>query len=384
MGWDLMTSVIVLVVLATSFTIAGGLKAVMVTDSFQSILMIAGAGLLALIAFSHLDSWQSLANVTTRDTPPELTWKLFHPSDAAKPWYAFILGYPVLAIGFWCSDQTIVQRALGAKDLRQAQLGILFAGFLKILPPFIFLLPGIFAAVLLPGIEDDKQVFLAMVSTYLPSGLVGLIIAVLAAAVISTLNSGLNSFSTIYTLDVHRRWIAPDASDAQLKTVGRVATLCAAVAAVGIVWLLSQAQGKSLFDLLQGVISYMAPPITVVFLLGILWRRATATAALVTLVFGSIASISIGICDIANVFADAEGNDIWPHFLILSFLIFCGLMLLMVITSLLTQHSEAEAELPSVRQAHQAQVGIGRGGLLGMAGLAAIMVMIYLFFQFLM
>lgn len=384
LGWDLMVSVLVLSALAASFTIAGGLAAVMVTDSFQSILMIGGAGALSLVAATHVESFEALRNVTCGNTPSELTWKLFHPSDSDNPWYAFVLGYPVLAIWFWCSDQTIVQRALGARDLKQAQAGTLFCGFLKILPPFIFLLPGIFAAILMPGIPDDKQVFVQMVTTYLPTGMVGLIVAVLVAAVISTLDSGLNSFSTIYTLDFHRRWINPEASEHRLKQVGRIATVVAAGIGVGMAWLLSKAEGTNLFDLMQGIIGYIAPPIAATFCLGILWHRATAKAALTTLILGSTVSLAIGVCDITNVFADEAGNDIWPHFLLLSFILFVGMCVLIVVVSLGTRHDDCEIALPTLRETYRQNRGLGLPGFVGWGILAVIMFTLYLFFHFAM
>jgi len=389
LGWDVMTSIWVLALLATVFTVAGGLVAVMVTDSFQSVLMIVGAGTLSIIAFSHIGSFEALREVQVGDTPPELTWKLFHPADSPTPWFAFVLGYPVLSLWFWCSDQTIVQRALGARDLKQSQAGTLFCGFLKILPPFIFLFPGIFAAILLPGIEDDKQVFLKMVNTYLGAGLKGLIIAVLVAAVVSTLNSGLNSFSTIYTLDVHQRWFSRNRSEHHVKTVGRVTTLMAGLMAVGIAVYLKNAQesgGMNLFDLFQSIIGYMAPPVSAVFVLGIFWKRATAKAAFVTLVVGTGLCLGVGIASFnqAGFLLNADGDSILPHFLLQSFILFCILLALMVAVSLLTQHSETETELPTLRQTYRENPGLGKPGRIGWSVLAVVMVGLYLCFQLLM
>jgi len=351
--------------------------------------MIVGAGTLSIIAFSHLGSLEALRNVQVGDTPPELTWKLFHPADSPTPWFAFVLGYPVLSLWFWCSDQTIVQRALGARDLRQSQAGTLFCGFLKILPPFIFLLPGIFAAVLLPGIQDDKQVFLQMVNTYLGAGLKGLIVAVLVAAVVSTLNSGLNSFSTIYTLDIHQRWFSHNRSEHHAKQVGRVTTLLAGFMAVAIAVYLKNAQesgGLNLFDLFQSIIGYMAPPVSAVFVLGIFWKRATATGAFVTLTAGSALCLGIGIASFnkAGFLLNPEGDSILPHFLLQSFILFCILLTLMVVVSLLTQHSKSETELPTLRETYRNNPGLGKVGRMGWIVLALVMVSLYLFFQLVM
>ena len=384
LGWGLMPSVLLLAGLATMLAVTGGLRAVMLCDSLQSAIMIGGSALLVVIALSHLPDWQSLAGVQCGTLDPELTWKLLHPSDSPNPWYAFVLGYPVLSIWFWCSDQTIVQKTLGAKSLAHAQGGTLFCGFLKILPPFIFILPGVVAAVLLPGIKDDKEVFVQMVTTYLPVGLVGLIIAVLLAAVISTLSAGLNSFATVFTLDIYRRWFSRDAAGAANKHIGRIVTLCAALLAVGISWLLSRVDGTNLFNLFQSIIGYMAPPVSVVFLLGVFWKRATGRAALLTLIFGSVLSLSVGVADLTNIFADADGQDIFPHFLLLSFYLFCVIFAFMVILSLLTPHHFSEQLLPSLRQAYRENPGLGRAGFAGWALLAAVMAGLYLFFHLVM
>ena len=385
LGWDLMTSVLVLAVIATSFTVAGGLVAVMVTDSFQSILMIVGAATLAILAAVNIESFEALRNLVVRDVPAGDTWKLFHPSGAT-PWYAFVLGYPVLSFWFWCSDQTIVQRVLGARDLKQGQAGTLFCGFLKILPPFIFLIPGIMCAVLHPGIADDKDVFLFMVNKYLPIGMVGLIVAVLVAAVISTLDSGLNSFSTVFTMDIYKRWFSPHASGHHIKMVGRIVTCLAALMAVGIAYYLNTVE-SNLFNLFQSIIGYLAPPISAVFVLGIFWKRSTAKAAITTLILGSIISVAVGLCDINDVFAkevNGQTVDIWPHFLLLSFYLFAVLVALMVSISLLTQHNSSETVLPSFKETYRQNPGLGKKAFLGWGILGGIMLGLYLFFHLVM
>lgn len=388
LGWEIMPSIWVLAALATVFTVAGGLRAVMVTDSFQSVLIILGAGALTVSALLHLDSFAALKAVEVRDTPPDLTWKLFHPSGSATPWYAFVLGYPVLSLWFWCSDQTIVQRALGARSLAQGQAGTLFCGFLKILPPFIFIVPGILAAVLLPGIEDDKAVFLTMVNTYLGPGFRGLIVAVLVAAVVSTLNSGLNSFSTVFTLDVVNRLRRGTATPGQTRLTGMITTASAALMAVGIAVYLMQAQergGLNLFDLFQSIIGYMAPPVASVFVLGIFWKRATAAAAFLTLVFGTVLCLGLGVTSSLRPewFQSADGTSLLPHFLLQSFFLFLTLSFFMILLSLLTGHHPEEEPLPSLRQTRITHPGLSRrSALLGWGTLAFLMVLLYGFFQF--
>lgn len=399
LGWDIVVCIWLLAILATCFTIAGGLAAVMVTDSFQSVLMIFGAAALSIVALSHVGSFEALREIEVSKVSAEQTWKLLRPAGDDTPWYAFMLGYPVLSLWFWCSDQTIVQRVLGARDLRQGQAGTLFCGFLKILPPFIFLLPGICAAQTLPGIEDDKQVFLLLVNEYLGYGLKGLIVSVLVAAVVSTLNSGLNSFSTIYTLDIHQRWFARDQSQHHAKLVGRITTLLSGFMAVGIAFYLKHTQESgelNLFDLFQTIIGYMAPPISAVFVLGIFWKRSTAAAALTTLVLGSIVCLGVGVANLSEFDALlSAGEQPSPvarlaqdfcrmHFLTQSFVLFAMLVLLMVAVSLATAHSETETPLPTLREVYATQNGVGSVGFIGWGVLGGIMFGLYCFFQFVM
>jgi len=374
MGWSLLTSVCVLAAVAASFTVAGGLAAVAVTDSFQSVLMIIGAGTLCLIGFSELGGLDGLEGLRVGTLDPELTWRLFHPAGSEAPWYVFVLGYPVIGFWFWCTDQTIVQRVLGAKDLRQAQAGTIFAGFLKILPPFIFLLPGIFAAALIPGIKDDKAVFITMVDRYLPHGMTGLMAAVLVAAVISTLDSGLNSFSTIFTMDVYRRRLRREVTGHHLKQAGRVVTVGATLLAVAIAMFLALAEGTSLFNLFQSIIGFLAPPVAAVFLLGLFWERATSKAAITTLVAGFTGCVTIGTLNILGI-----GS--WPHFLMLSGCLFAANCALMVVVSLATRKDDWEERFPPLREACRDGGVPGTPSWAPWAVLLAIMTGLYVLFN---
>jgi len=344
MDWQLWVSVLTLTVIATSFTVAGGLAAVVITDSFQSVLMIVGAASLTVVGLVKVGGVEALVEGVPADY-----WTLIRPADHdAFPWPAMFLGYPVLATWFWCTDQTIVQRVLGARDLHQGQLGAVFAGFLKILPPFIFMLPGILCFILHPGLEDTDTAFITMVTNHLPVGMVGLIVAVLIAAVISTIDSGLNSFSTVFTLDIYTRMFRPQATTREIKSVGRAATIVAAGIAVGCA-LAMETVASDIFNLINGIIAFIAPPMTAVFVIGILWKRATAAAALATLVLGSIVSLSVGVFH----FKSAPGT--MPHYLLLSFYLFAGIAAFMVVVSLFTRNSPTEVNLPALRDTYADQ-----------------------------
>ncbi len=372
MDWPLWVSLVVLMAIATSFTVIGGLAAVMVTDAFQTILMIGGAAALTLIGLYEVGGVSALI-----DKVPESYWQLLRSDEQAEyPWHAMLLGYPVAGIWFWCADQTIVQRVLGARDIRHAQLGTVFAAFLKILPPFLFLLPGILCLVLHPGLEDPNEAFATMVVSHLPTGMVGLMVAVLIAALISTIDSGLNSFSTVFTLDIYKKSIRPQASASETKMIGRVATVVAALIAIGSALVMDRFE-RGLFDMIQSVIGFIAPPVSAVFVIGVLWPRATSKAALTTLTVGSVVSISIGFCNLNNW----PSKAFWPHFMLLSFYIFAGICALMVVVSLLTRNSPNEEQLPSLKETYAQQGARSRSMWLLWAILAAIMAVIYLFFN---
>jgi len=302
MGWPFWVSALVLTAIATSFTVAGGLAAVVITDAFQSVLMIVGAVTLTVIACAKIGSIEHLIE----SVPPKY-WRLIRPAgDAHFPWHAMFLGYPVLAIWFWCTDQTIIQRVLGTKDLRNGQLGAVLTGYLKILPPLIFLFPGILCYVLHPNLENSDRAFVTMVDHYLPVGMVGLIIAVLIAAVVTTLDSALNSFSTVFTLDIYVRKFRPEATPAETKWIGRVVTCVAACIAVGYA-LFMAGVGKEMFDLFSTVMSFISPTMAAVFMVGILWKRATAKAALATLVLGTAVSLPLAVCHLKDWPSASEG-----------------------------------------------------------------------------
>jgi SSS family solute:Na+ symporter len=341
MDWPLSVSVLLLVTVATSFTVVGGLAAVVVTDAFQVVLMIVGSAVLVVIGLVKVGTIDHLMAEVPTDY-----WRLFRDANDPKyPWPAIVLGYPVLGIWFWCTDQTIVQRVLGARDLYHGQRGAAFAGFLKVFTPFLFFLPGILCFVLFPGLEDPDEAYMTMVTELLPAGMVGLIVAVLIAALVSTIDSGLNSFSTVFTLDIYCRSFRPRAQTPEIIWVGRVVTVVAAIVAV-LCALAMDTVAKNLFDLLQSIIAYFAPSMSAVFLVGTLWRRATAKAALTTLILGTAVSLSIGACELK----DWPHNEYWPHYLLLSFYLFVGCVALMVLISLCTTPRPGENKLPALSE----------------------------------
>jgi solute:Na+ symporter, SSS family len=295
--------IIALGVLTGIYTMLGGLLAVVWTESIQTILLLVGAVAITLVGYFKVGGWSEL--VTTLSTHPHpLAGQEGIPSSTVNfmsmarsagdasglPWYSILLGYPVLGIWYWCADQTIVQRVLAARDEKQARLGPLFCAFLKILPVFFFVLPGVICVALVQqgyfeggGPAKTADTYTFMLTRMLPSGLKGLVAAAMLAAAMQTCSAALNSSATLFAYDIVKRW-RPLTSDHRLVVIGKITTVVATVIAIVISPLFGQY--NTIFEGLARLISYISPPITAVFLLGVFWKRATGKAALLTLIIG--------------------------------------------------------------------------------------------------
>lgn len=341
-GVNMYTSVIVISLLTALYTIAGGLTAVVVTESVQTIVLLAGAVIISIAAYHKMGGWQPMVQVLQQEgAMNKLSMLRAHGDTSGMPWYAVFLGYPVLGIWYWCADQTIVQRVLGAKDENHARIGALFCGFIKILPVFIFVLPGLFAYTLAKtGALDtsalqtrdaagnatlnSKGIYTVMITQLLPSGLTGIVAAALLSGLMSQISGALNAIATLCSYDLYKRYF-PQAGDRQLVKTGKIAAGLALLFSLALMPLLNSYE--SIFNGLNDVIAHIAPPITCVFLLGIFWKRASAGSAKLTLWTGS----ALG----AVVFAV---NKLWPQsvignipFMIMAFYLFCVCVFLQVI-----------------------------------------------------
>ncbi len=282
-GWDMYTSAVVIVVATGAYTVLGGLAAVIYTDLVQMFILIIGSVALTLIGLHDAGGW----NAVVAKTPPEF-WSMFKPMDDPDfPWTGIVLGAPIMGIWYWCTDQYIVQRVLSARNLDHARTGTIFAGFLKILPVFILVLPGVIAYALTNGEVTGDRAYAWMVTTLLPPGLRGLVVAGLLAALMSSLSAMFNSTSTLLTLDIFKR-IRPQADEASVVRVGRIAT--GGIVLFGLLWIpfIGQMSDERMFVYLQSVSGYIAPPIAACFLFGILWRRANGKGAIATLLTGFV------------------------------------------------------------------------------------------------
>jgi SSS family solute:Na+ symporter len=270
-------AVAALAVLAAIYTVIGGLGAVMVSDSIQATVTLLGGIVVFFAVLEAIPSWDEM-----KATAGEEKMSLILPPDNADlPWPGLITGVLVIGLYYWTTNQLVVQRSLGAKSLDHGRWGALLAGFIKLAFLFLFILPGVMALSLYPELDNPDEVFPTLVFDLLPVGVRGLILAAVIAAITSTVDSILNSASTIVTMDFVKP-ARPDISQRGLVLTGRIATVVALV--VSVVWAPFIAQFDTLYNYLQSVLSYLVPPVVAVFLLGIAFKRVNALAAFLTLV----------------------------------------------------------------------------------------------------
>ncbi|MDT8439713.1 MAG: sodium:solute symporter [Wenzhouxiangellaceae bacterium] len=280
--WQTMTA---LAVIAGIYTLAGGLAAVMITDVVQALLLLLGS---LVIAWTAFDQVGGLGAVFEQLDPDRLS--LIRPlNDPTMPWLGLITGVPLLGFYYWATNQAIVQRVLAAKDVHHGRMGALFAGALKLAPLFIMVLPGSAAILLYPELENSDQVYPMLMFDLLPVGLLGLVLAGFVAAIMSQIDSALNSASTLVTMDfVRRRW--PDLDGHQLMIIGRVVMALFLVFAV--LWAPFITQFRSIFSYLQTMFSYAVPPVVALFLVGVFWPRANSAGAFASIVVGVVAGVA--------------------------------------------------------------------------------------------
>ncbi len=340
---DFWTAAIILVIITGVYTVFGGLHAVMYTEAIQAVVLLAGSAILMLYGLHAVGGWNSLMT-----SIPKEKLSMFPPlSDPNFPWAGILFASPIVGIWYWCTDQHIVQRCLAGKNEQQARRGTLFAAYLKLLPFFIFLIPGLIAYSLAQQgklhLTDANQAFPTLVRDLLPTGLRGLLAGGLLAALMSSLASVYNACSTLFTMDIYQK-IKPAASNQELVKVGRITT--AVVVILGMVWipLMSKISGV-LYQYLQSVQSYLAPPIAAVFLLGVFSKRINSKGAFTAMVVGFL----IGVLRIVLELDRANLTGFANSFATINFLYFCIILFLvsiaiLIIVSLFTE-KPSEAQL---------------------------------------
>ncbi|XP_029087106.1 sodium/glucose cotransporter 4 isoform X1 [Monodon monoceros] len=366
LGWNLYLSTVILLVVTAVYTITGGLTAVIYTDTLQTVIMVGGALVLMFLGFQEVGWYpgleqryrQAIPNVTVPNTTchlprPDAFHMLRDPVSGDIPWPGLIFGLTVLATWCWCTDQVIVQRSLSAKSLSHAKGGSVLGGYLKILPMFFIVMPGMISRALYPDevgcVDPDicqricgarvgcsNIAYPKLVMALMPMGLRGLMIAVIMAALMSSLTSIFNSSSTLFAIDVWQHF-RRQATEQELMVVGRVFVVFLVVISILWVPIIQSSNSGQLFDYIQSVTSYLAPPITALFLLAIFCKRVTEPGAFWGLIFG----LAVGLLRMTLEFsypAPACGEaDPRPavlkdfHYLYFALLL-CGLTAIVIVT----------------------------------------------------
>ncbi|XP_018420189.1 PREDICTED: sodium/glucose cotransporter 5 [Nanorana parkeri] len=321
LGWNLYLSTVLMLVVTAMYTIAGGLAAVIYTDALQTVIMIVGAVILTITAFNEIGGYQNLEKAYNEAIPalvvPNATCHLprsdaMHlfrdPVSGDLPWTGMTFGLTIIAAWYWCTDQVIVQRSLSAKNLSHAKAASILASYLKMLPMIFIIMPGMISRALYPDAvgcvvpEECVKVcgaevgcsniaYPKLVIELMPSGLRGLMIAVMMAALMSSLTSIFNSSSTLFTMDIWRK-IRKNANEKELLLVGRIVTVVLVI--VSVIWIpiLQNANSGQLYVYIQSITSYLAPPVTAVFALAVFWKRANEQGAFWGLMVGLMVGLA--------------------------------------------------------------------------------------------
>ena len=335
LGWGMVESSLALVIATGIYTVGGGLAAVIYTEVIQTVILVVGALVLMFIGLDQVGGWSGLQ----AKVPADFFHMMKPASDSSFPWTGIFFGAPILGIWYWCTDQVIVQRVLSAKDIGNAKAGTILAGFLKILPVFMLIVPGMTARALYPQemTADSNAAFPLLVVRLMPAGLQGVMVAAMLAALMSSLSAVFNSSSTIFTMDFYKKF-KPEASERELVNVGRVATVLMVL--LGLAWIPFIGRISSqLWIYLQSVQAYVSPPIAAVFLFGLFWKRINAQGAIASLLTGFVLGAARFILEVQLAGRQLSG---FPEFFVrMNFLHFAVLMfviclMVLIVVSLVT------------------------------------------------
>ena len=322
---------IALVVITAVYTVIGGMESVLKTSVLQTPILLIGSLVILYLGLKELGGWGVMMDTCSAQSVNEygdtMTTLMRDSHDKAFPWYGALFGSAIIGFWYWCTDQFIVQRVLSGKDQKQARRGTIFGAYLKLLPVFLFLIPGMIAfaltkkpdsvigqqlsAALLPdasgALQNPDLAFPMLVNTLLPVGLKGVVICGILAALMSSLASLYNSSAMLYTIDIYKRR-HPDVSEQKLVSIGRIATIVVVV--LGVLWIfVIQAMGKSLYDYIQSIQSLLAPAIASVFLLGVAWKKTTPKAGMWTLIVGLV----LGFTRLIVMILNPQGDNLFCY-----------------------------------------------------------------------
>lgn len=340
-GINIYISIIFISFITALYTVIGGLQSVVITETIQTVVVIGGSVMLTLFAILALPEHgiNNLEELKAATKPEQLSMIPTASNSSGLTWTAILLGYPVLGIWYWCADQTIVQRVLGARSLRDAQIGPLFAAAIKILPVFILVLPGVLGYVLFKDkIQHANDAFPVLVTQLLPAGLKGLVTAAVLAALMSTIAAALSSAGSLVSIDIVKQ-NKPDISESKQVLIGRVTAVV--VMLIAISWSPVIARFNSIFEAINVLLTVVSPPITTVFLWGVFWKRGNHQAALASFVGGFTLGIGVFLLDFplfGNVKLITHGLGI--SFMMQAWWLFVCTSIIYVTVSLLTPAPE--------------------------------------------
>ncbi|MDR1222705.1 MAG: sodium:solute symporter [Tannerella sp.] len=334
-----------LVIITALYTVIGGMKSVLYTSVLQTPILLLGSLIILVLGFKELGGWDEMMRIVGATTVNEygdsMTSLIRDNRDPDFPWLGALVGSAIIGFWYWCTDQYIVQRVLSGKNQKESRRGAIFGAYLKLLPVFLFLIPGMIAFALhqktgtfLPlmenGAHNADAAFPTLVAKLLPAGLKGLVVCGILAALMSSLASLFNSSAMLFTIDFYKRF-KPDTSEKTLVVTGQVATVVIVI--LGILWIpVMRNVGNILYAYLQDVQSVLAPGIAAAFLLGITWKRTSAKGGM----WGLIAGLVIGLTRLgAKVYyssAASPGENLFKYiFYDVNWLFFCGWMFLFCI-----------------------------------------------------
>jgi len=366
LGINFWVAAIALVVITAVYTVIGGMESVLKTSVLQTPILLIGSLVILWIGLKELGGWnvmmQTCAAQSVNNCGDNMTTLMRSGQDPTFPWYGALFGSAIIGFWYWCTDQFIVQRVLSGKNQKESRRGTIFGAYLKLLPVFLFLIPGMIAfaltkqtdsaigqqlsAALLPdaatgALRNPDLAFPMLVNTLLPVGLKGVVICGILAALMSSLASLYNSSAMLYTIDIYKRR-NPEVGEKKLVLIGRIATVVVVV--LGVLWIfVIQAIGKSLYDYIQSIQSLLAPAIAAVFLLGITWKKTSAKAGMWTLIAGLV----LGFTRLVMMVLHPEGHNVFTFiFSELNVYAFCVWMFLFcialsVVISLFTRKPDA-------------------------------------------
>lgn len=327
LGWDIYTSALVLVVITGLYTVIGGLRAVVYAQMIQLFFLIGGALLITIIGLNEVGGPTGLINKL-----PASYFNVFRPlSDPHFPWTGIIFGIPILAVWYWCTDQYMVQRILGGRDVKQIKRAVVFTGILNFLPVFLIIIPGMVAAVLFSETSGNEISFIMLAKKYLPFGFTGIFLAALLAAIMSSLASVFHSTATLVTMDFYKIF-SPEASNRKQVLIGRLSTTLIVICA--ILWIpLTKLINSQIYLYLLSVQAYIAPPIAAIFVFGVISKSVNGRGAFLSLIIGGGLGLLRIVMELIQGFYNLQGTFMgwfvelnFLHFAIALFLISTGIL----------------------------------------------------------